>query len=95
MIIKLTQGYFVEPDEMQYILKQRYTCKAKDGSEKEAVRNVSYHLTLEQAIEKYLKMLETSLQPDKAVTLREYVKMYTQATKAAVRAIKQATEGKE
>ena len=95
MKIKLTQGYFIEPDELQYTLLQRYTYTAKDGSKKESVRTVSYHRTLEQAVEKYLRAVETSLQPDKAATMREYVKMYTQATKTAVRAVKQAAEGKE
>ena len=51
MEIKLTKGYFIEPDEWQYILKQRYSYKAKDGTEKEGVRNVTYHRSMEQAIE--------------------------------------------
>jgi hypothetical protein len=50
---------------------------------------------MEQVIEKYIHMLENLLTPDKAVSLRECVKMYTQETKAAIKAIKRLVEEHE
>jgi hypothetical protein len=95
MEIKLTKGFFIEPDEFQYILKQRYEAEKRDGEKYEAIRTISYHRTLEQAVEKYIHMLETFLQPDKAASLREYVKMYKQETKSAIKGVKSLIEERE
>lgn len=94
MEIKLTKGYFIDSDEWQYILKQRYEAESRDGTKREEVKTISYHRTLEQAVEKYIHMLENLLTPDKAVSLREYVKMVTRSNKEAVKVIKSLIESK-
>lgn len=88
-------GYYITVDELQYILRQEYPGVNKEGDKTKCVRTVSYHRTLEQAVEKYLKLVETSLQPDKAVTLREYVKMLKQENKRVVKAIEGRLVAKE
>ena len=95
MEIKLTKGFFIETDEFQFALKQRYTAVSRDGMESENVKTVSYHRTISQAVEKYLKMLHMSMSPDKAVTLREYVNLVTKENKAAKKAIKDLLENKQ
>lgn len=92
MEIKLTKGFFLEKDEWQYILRQRYTAVGRDGSRSENVKTISFHRTISQAVEKYISLLQTDLQTDKAVTLREYVKMVTQENKRAVKAIESLIE---
>ena len=92
MEIKLTKGFFIEPDEFQYILKQRYNAEDKEGNKKEAVKTISFHRTISQAIEKYLRMLQNVLTDDKAVTLREYVNLVTQENRKAIKAIKSFVE---
>lgn len=92
MKIKLTKGFFIDSDEFQYILKQQYEAEGRDGTKREEVKTISYHRTLEQAIEKYLRMLENLLTPDKAVSVRAYVKTYILETRAAVEAIKSLLE---
>lgn len=89
MEIRLTDGFCIDQDEFQYILKQRYTAaKKKDGSGYESVKVISYHRTLEQAVEKYIYMRQNLLRPDTAVSLREYVNLVKRDNKEAVKAIK-------
>ena len=93
MIINLTHGYYVILDDLQYTLKQKYTYLAKDKkSEKIGDRTVSYHLTLGQAVEKYLRLLECTMPEDEAVTLRGYLALQEKRNIEAVRSITKAIE---
>ena len=57
-MLKLNNGFFVESDETQFILKQNYTIKKKDtGGEKESTRVLGYYAELKQALNGYINQL--------------------------------------
>lgn len=57
-MIKLNNGFFVESDETQFILKQNYTIKKKDTEEeKETTRVLGYYVELKQALNGYINQL--------------------------------------
>lgn len=97
MEIKFTDGYFMEKDEWQWILQQRYMTKGRNGKseEHETVRVIGYYRTLEQAIQKYITLMRKKLIGDKVLTLKEYVKAVETSNKLTVEAIKNLVEGKQ
>ena len=57
-MLKLNNGFFIESDETQFILKQNYTIKKKDtGEEKESTRVLGYYAELKQALNGYINQL--------------------------------------
>ena len=56
-MLKLNNGFFVESDENQYILKQSYIGKDKDGKPKEQARTLGYYAELKQALNGYINQL--------------------------------------
>ena len=50
-MLELNHGYCIESDENQFILRQYYIGKTKDGEPKEAVRTIGYYAKLQQALE--------------------------------------------
>lgn len=57
-MLKLNNGFFLESDETQFILKQNYTIKKKDtGEEKESTRVLGYYAELKQALNGYINQL--------------------------------------
>lgn len=94
MEIKLTKGYFITVDDWQYILSQRYTYKTEKGEDKTGTRNTTYHRTLGDAIERYLKCLQDSVEPCKVLSLREYCKLVEKSNKEAVKDVKDLVGGR-
>ena len=89
MLIKLDKDFYIDIDDMNHTLKQKYMRKSKDGEEKEAERVLGYFPDVEACVEEYLDARQKLLTPDKAVTLREYVNLVKKSNNAAVKAIKQ------
>ena len=57
-MLKLNNGFFIESDETQFILKQNYTIKKKDtAEEKESTRVLGYYAELKQALNGYINQL--------------------------------------
>lgn len=97
MRIELTNGYFIERDDMNHTLKKR--CKAKNkktGEEYMADRPCGYWNTsssgLEGAIEKFLRLNQIDCMADMSVEMNEYVNLVKQINFDAVCAIKRAIE---
>ena len=90
MQITLTNGYFIEVDERNYTLKQKYLGKTKDGESKETERICGYYGKLDHAIEEYLKANQEDRGDDQAMDMEEYAQFVSQVNKAAVEAIKVA-----
>lgn len=84
MQITLTNGYYIEIDELNHTLKQEYVGKDKDGNSKVAVRVVGYYGKLEHAIKRFLQCNQIGIIGQKSVSMKEYVKMVEDINKKAV-----------
>lgn len=84
MQIQLTKSHYIDVDEFNYTLKEKYAGKTKDGKEKEAEKVIGYYGKLESAIEGFIKHNQIASIGDLSVDLREYVKMVEEVNKKAV-----------
>ena len=71
-MLKLNNGFFIESDETQFILKQNYTIKKKDtGEEKESTRVIGYYAELKQALNGYINQLALNKTYSEDLTAKE------------------------
>lgn len=93
MQITLISGYYIETDNRNYTLKQKYIGKRKDGTKKESVKIISHCGSLEQALETFLRMNQIPHDSKLSVDLMEYANLVERSNKDAVRALKSVLEG--
>ena len=93
MQINLINGYYIETDNRNFTLKQKYIGKRKDGTKKESVKIISHCGSLEQALETFLRLNQIPQDSKLAVYLMEYVNLVERSNKEAVRALKSILEG--
>lgn len=79
MTIMLVDNYFIEIDPLNYILKQKYMSKKKDGSEVESVRTIGYYGNFSDSIRQFLK--EAQNQGDATVSIRQYAERVEESNK--------------
>ena len=71
-MVKLNEGFFIESDGTQFILKQNYMIKQKDtGEEKESTRVLGYYVTLGQSLNGYLNQLALNKTYSEDLTAQE------------------------
>jgi len=80
MRIELLNGYYVDVDTLNFVLKQTYVSKKKDGSEVESERTVGYYGHLKGAIEQYLR--ETQNKDNATETIMRYVERIEKSNKS-------------
>ena len=93
MQISLINGYYIETDNRNFTLKQKYIGTRKDGTKKEAVKIISHCGSLEQALETFLRLNQIPHDSKLAVDLMEYVNLVERSNKEAVQALKSVMEG--
>lgn len=93
MQINLINGFYIETDNRNFTLKQKYIGTRKDGTKKEAVKIISHCGSLEQALETFLRMNQIPHDSKLAVDLMQYADFIWQSNKEAVRALKSIMEG--
>ena len=93
MQINLINGFYIETDNRNFTLKQKYIGKRKDGTKKEAVKIISHCGSLEQALETFLRMNQIPHDSKLAVDLMSYADFIEQSNKEAVQALKSVMEG--
>lgn len=93
MQINLINGFYIENDNRNFTLKQKYIGTRKDGTKKESVKIISHCGNLEQAIETFLRLNQIDRGAKLAVDLMEYVNLVEQSNKEAVQALKSVLEG--
>lgn len=71
--IELRDGYYIEVDEMNATLRQKYTGKTKEGEEKEAERTIGYYKTVTDALERFICLYRLSEMDEMNISLHEYV----------------------
>lgn len=55
--IELIDGYFIEVDELNHTLKQRYQGDTKDGKKKSAERIIGYYPSVRACVERIVKLI--------------------------------------
>ena len=93
MQITLINGYYIETDNRNFTLKQKYIGTRKDGTKKEAVKIISHCGSLEQALETFLRMNQISHDSKLSFDLMEYANYIEQSNKDAVQALKSVLDG--
>lgn len=92
MQINLINGFYIETDNRNYTLKQKYIGKRKDGTKKESVKIISHCGSLEQALDLFLRINQVPKEAKMAVDLMEYANYIEQSNKETVRALKREIE---
>ena len=93
MQITLINGFYIETDNRNFTLKQKYIGKRKDGTKKDAVKIICHCGSLEQALETFLRMNQIQQESKLAVDLMEYANYIEQSNREAVQALKSVLEG--
>lgn len=89
MKIVLTNGFFIEIDDFNHTLKQKYIGEKKDGTKYDAERVCGYFgKDLEGAIRKYIRLNQNVLLAQETMELEEYVKSIKRINEDAVRDFK-------
>ena len=79
--IELREGYFIEVDEMNATLKQRYTGKKKDGGEKKSEKIIGYYSNPTDALERFVVLNRTDKMDGMELSIGEYVNELKKADK--------------
>lgn len=85
--IELKNGYYIEIDNLNYTLRQRYTGESKDGTPKESVRTCGYFGNIRLAVEKYIKLTQLDVLDSETLSLIGYAKSIEQINKIAVQGL--------
>lgn len=92
--ITLINGYYVDKDQLNYALKQKYIGTGKDEQPKEMERTIGYFGNMNDAVEECVKRIcdhETALYDG---DLKTYAEVVDLIAKNAVARIKDVLEGK-
>lgn len=92
MQINLINGFYIETDNRNFTLKQKYIGTRKDGTKKDSVKIISHCGSLEQALELFLRINQVPKEAKMAVDLMAYASLVEQSNKEAVRALKREIE---
>lgn len=93
MKINLSNGYYIDSDPLNYILKQSYTGKTNDGKEKECSRTCGYYGSIRNAVEGFIAMNQKSLTAEYEGDLRRYVGVIEKLNETAVSDVEKAIGG--
>ena len=92
MQINLINGFYIETDNRNFTLKQKYIGTRKDGTKKESVKIISHCGSLEQALDLFLRINQVPKEAKMEVDLMAYASLVEQSNKEAVRALKREIE---
>ena len=92
MQINLINGFYIETDNRNFTLKQKYIGTRKDGTKKESVKIISHCGSLEQALETFLRLNQIPHDSKLSVDLMEYANHIEKSNKEAVQALKREIE---
>ena len=78
-IIELRDGYYIEIDEMNATLRQRYDGKTKEGEKKDAERTIGYYSTPREALKRFVALNRLDKMDGTSLSISEYVKELVKA----------------
>lgn len=79
--IEIIKDYFVEQDEMNCTLKKRYIGKSKEGQEKQTEKVIGYYKSVQDCVERIVRLIPIDENEDEVISLREYAEMAETAFK--------------
>lgn len=95
MKVNLTNGYFIEIDQLNHTLKKHFTGKDKNGNEKESEKVCGYCKDLEQAVDMFLRLNQSDLTAGITGEFQEYVNIIEELNRNAVWSILKALLGEK
>ena len=95
MQINIINGFYIDTDNRNFTLKQKYIGTRKDGTKKDAVKIISHCGNLDQALDLFLRITQVPNEAKMAVDLMSYASLVEQSNKEAVRALKREIEVRE
>lgn len=90
--VNLIDGYFLEIDQLNFTLKQRYIGKTKEGAHKEAVRTIGYYGDMEHCIETLFKLEQANITKGQELSIRGYASMVEQSNKRVLNELKEVLD---
>ena len=88
--IELTAGYFVEQDELNCTLKKRYMgTDKKTGEKKPAEKTIGYYKTVQDCVERIVRLIPLDENDGAVISLREYAEAAEKAFKIVEEWIKE------
>ena len=80
IIIELICGYFVEVDDLNHTLKQKYTGEDKDGNPKEGCESIiGYFPNVQACLERVVRLVPLDETDKTVISLREYAELAEKA----------------
>lgn len=80
--IELLRGYFIEVDEMNHTLKQRYIGEVKDTKEKkESERLIGYYPNVRACLERIVDLIAIDVCEHEQITMNDYIKALDKSLK--------------
>lgn len=77
--IELTSGYYIEVDDMNCTLRQRYIGEKKTGEKKDAERTLGYFKTVTDALERFICLSRLDKIDGMEISLTEYINVIKKA----------------
>jgi hypothetical protein len=71
--IELFNGYYIEVDDMNCTLRQRYIGEKKNGEKKDAERTIGYYKTVADALERFIRLNRIDKMNGMELSLTEYI----------------------
>lgn len=79
--IELIEGYFIEVDELNHTLKQRYKGETKEGKCKDAERIIGYFPNVQACLERIVRLIPLDEKDGVVISMREYAETAEKAFK--------------
>lgn len=79
--VELIDGYYVEVDELNHTLKQRFKGETKEGLPKDSVRTIGYFPNLIACVERTVRQICLAENDNMVISLREYAESAESAFK--------------
>lgn len=70
--VELIDDFFVEVDELNHTLKQRFEGKTKEGEPKASERIIGYYPNLISCVERTVRQMCLSENDNRVISMREY-----------------------
>lgn len=91
-MIKLNNGYSVEIDNLNYILKKEYESTSKDGQAKKSEKTIGFFGNMKDLLERYLECSQKDAIGESEIDMAEYVRMVERSNEMAVEGLKDALD---
>lgn len=79
--IEVIDGYFIEVDELNHTLKQRYTGEDKEGNPKDSEELIGYFRSVQDCLERVVRLIPLDENDGAVISLSEYAKAAEKAFK--------------